>query len=651
MRKSGIEYSRDLNPGQLLAVTESDGPALVLAGAGTGKTRTLIYRVAHLIDHGVAPGRILLMTFTNKAAREMLRRVEELLGEKPEGLWGGTFHHVGNLVLREHARRLGYPHGYAILDHEDSRDLIGQCISELGLASPGRHFPKARLVQFILSFARNSCMTLEESVSRHHEGWEEFILPLKEVTELYARRKVTAAVLDFDDLLAGWYQLLRDQPDLRGAFSRRFSHVLVDEYQDTNRLQFEIMKLLLPEERNLLAVGDDAQSIYSFRAADIRNLLDFPEEFPGTRIFRLEANYRSSPEILALANHCISFNTYQYPKSLQALRPPGGKPVVVALRDARQEAAFVANQIGEFWEAGRDLGEIAVLFRARYQAAELELELARRKTPYVIRGGVRFLEQRHVKDVLAHLRVLVAARDEISWRRILLLQEGIGPGAAQTIWTSLSALEDPLTALSPEEPALKIKGRAARGWSGLRQLLQAMRGPGTKGQPARMISALMEGGYQQYLELTFPDSEDRVRDIAQLSELAAPYESAEDFLSEVLSHEEFKGEPLDTQADRTGRVVLSTIHQAKGLEWSVVLAIGMTDGAFPHPSAKADPLQMEEERRLFYVAVTRAKGDLIITYPVLRPSSTSPNYLSRPSLFIQELPASCYERWVVPDSY
>ncbi|UCG35852.1 MAG: ATP-dependent helicase [Candidatus Omnitrophota bacterium] len=382
---STIDYAKNLNHQQLKVVQEAQGPCLVLAGAGSGKTRVLIYRLAYLLEKGIHPQNILLATFTNKAAQEMINRAEVLLKSTLSGLWAGTFHHIGNITLRKEAHLLDYSPNFTIVDKEDAKDLIDDCVEELGYSQKGKLFPKKNIISDVLSLALNSQRQIEEIITEFFPQLEEFRVSIKKVTEHYARKKKEANIMDFDDLLINWLTLL-ENPQVREKYSRLFQYILVDEYQDTNRLQFEILKRLSLVHKNILVVGDDAQSIYSFRGAEIHNLLDFPHTFEGAKVFKLEINYRSSPQILNLANDIIKHNVNQFPKELEAIKPDADMPLIVKTKDVYQQAKFVAQRILELHREGIPLQEMAVLFRSRFQALELEMELLKRNIPYIIRG-------------------------------------------------------------------------------------------------------------------------------------------------------------------------------------------------------------------------------------------------------------------------
>ncbi len=645
-----IPYEEDLNPEQLNVVTAGDGPILVLAGPGSGKTRTLTYRVAHLIERGIPADRILLVTFTVKAAREMLDRVERLLTFPPEGLWGGTFHHIGNLLLRRHAEAIQRTSSFGILDEEDAKNLISACVSDLKVPVTKTRLPQANVLEGIISMAANTRSSIEEVVAQQHSQFIELIPFIQRVAAAYQERKRKANVLDYDDLLTSLLKLLQERRDLCLRYGEQFQYILVDEYQDTNRLQFELIRQFSSVHKNILAVGDDAQSIYAFRGAEVQNILGFPDVFPGTTIFRLETNYRSTPEILRMANASIRFNTQQFPKELKSVKEPSSLPAVVPLVDVKQQAAFVAQRVLELREDGTPLQEMAVLFRARFHSAELELELAKRNIPYIVRGGVRFFEQAHIKDVLGYLRIVANPHDELAWQRVLQLQEGIGASYARKIWELLAPSANPLQeAMRGRAVVRSLPARAASAWKHLGPILQGLSNPSISKQPAEMILIVLRNGYEGYLAKQFKDPKDRREDLEQLINLAANYESVNRLIEDLTLRESFKGESLRGWEEPDEFLVLSTIHQAKGLEWSTVFLVGLSEGQFPHPKSVEDSGALEEERRLFYVAVTRTKKELYLTYPLTRYSYQRGEILMRPSLFLQELPEELCELWRVSD--
>src|SRR5512145_3245228 len=434
-----LGYQGLLNVEQQAVVEAGDGPILVIAGAGSGKTRTLTWRVARLLHDGVSPESLLLLTFTNKAAREMLRRVEEVARVDTRRLTGGTFHHVAHQLLREHGEQLGYQRGYSILDREDSRDVMSAAIADCGLAVGARRFPKADVLIDLVSMAVNTQTPLADVLADRRPQF----LPLGDdvlrVARRYAERKHALNAMDFDDLLLNWKILLAEREHVRKAVAGRYRHVLVDEYQDTNRLQGDVVDLLVREHRNLCVVGDDAQSIYAFRGAHFANILEFESRYPDARRFDLTVNYRSTPQILALANASIAANVRQFEKELSSVRPSGSTPAVVPCRDVLQQASFVAQRVLELRDEGIPLPEIAVLYRAHHHSMEIQFELARRGIPFVVRSGVRFFEAAHVKDVLAHLRFVRNPGDELALKRCLRLTPGVGTATAEAVWSAFAA--------------------------------------------------------------------------------------------------------------------------------------------------------------------------------------------------------------------
>lgn len=642
-----IAYEKELNAEQLRVVTAGDGPTLVLAGPGSGKTRTLTYRVAHLLERGIPTEGILLVTFTVKAAREMLDRVEQIIKARPEGLWGGTFHHIGNLILRRHAELLKRTPSFMILDEEDAKDLIAACVADLKIPATQTRLPQPGVLETLISLSENTFRPLPEIVEKLYPQFSEQIPFIQKVAESYRIRKQQANLMDYDDLLTGWLSVIRENAELRKRYGEQFRYLLVDEYQDTNRLQFELIRAMASEHSNILAVGDDAQSIYAFRGADLSNLLNFPQVFPQAAIYRLETNYRSTPQILRLANASIQFNTRQFPKELKSIHDSGPLPALVPLNDARQQAAFVAQRVLELRAEGVSLQEMAVLVRARFQAAEIELELARRNIPYLVRGGIRFFEQAHIKDALAHLRVLVNPADELAWERILRLQEGIGPAYARRIREWLLGGGSPLETARQGGEAPGLPARAQSAWNRLARTLKDLSKPSTQDRPADLLSTVLQSGYESYVENHFDDARNRKEDLEQLINLASQYRSAARFIEDLTLREPFKGETIQGWEEPDELLVLSTIHQAKGLEWTAVFLIGLVEGQFPHPKSYEDAAEMEEERRLFYVAVTRTKKELYLTYPLTRYSYQKGEVLMRPSQFVQELPEDLFELWRV----
>ncbi|MCG3176024.1 MAG: ATP-dependent DNA helicase PcrA [Candidatus Omnitrophica bacterium] len=651
---SSIDYARELNEQQHAVVTGADGPCLVLAGAGSGKTRTLIFRVAYLLEKGVRPEEILLVTFTNKAAREMQSRVESLLQGRAKGLWCGTFHHIGNRLLRMYGKAIGLPDDFGILDEEDSRDLVKACVKASVRTVADAKFPKPSVVQSVLSFAINAQRPVADVVLKHYPYLASFIPDLERVGSAYKERKLRSNNLDYDDLLVRWIELMDKAPDIRERLTRQFRYCMVDEYQDTNVLQHRLIRLLSSGHGNVLVVGDDAQSIYSFRAAEIKNILDFPGDYAGARIFKMEHNYRSTRQILDLANHSIANNARQFPKTLKSHKEDGPLPQLVRVRDPRQEALFVAQRIIELHrESGYPLSEIAVLFRAHYLAAQLELELAKRGVPYLVRGGIRFFEQAHVKDVLAYLRLLANPSDEIAWSRALMLHPGIGAGYADRIYDLYRETGGALQAVAADDFGSKLPTRVKDGLASFKRVLRALLRADLQDHPDLLTEQVLENGYNKHVLLNFDNAQDRLEDLRQLVNFAHTYGTLKEFLADATLREGFKGETLAAGAaaeEPDDQLVLSTIHQAKGLEWRAVFVIGLAEGQFPHAKAMDSEEQIEEERRLFYVAATRAKDELFLMHPMTRFDFNAGTVINRPSPFVAELPEGVYDEVEIEES-
>lgn len=612
---------------------------LVVAGAGSGKTRALTYRVAWLIAQGVPPSRIMLATFTNRAAREMLHRVQMLIQHETNEVWGGTFHHLGNRMLRKHAAHLGISPDFTILDREDARDVIGSCIAELGITTTAQRFPNKTVLAAIASFMQNTLMPLDETVRRRYPMFFYALDDIARVLARYAERKRALGLMDYDDLLTAWLGLLREHTTVREELADQFMHILVDEYQDTNAIQGEIVDLLASRHRNICVVGDDAQAIYSFRGADVRNILTFKERYPDAREYRLETNYRSTPEILTLANASIAHNTQRLPKTLRAVRPSGLKPAYVACRDHYVQARFIAELILHLLEENHKLLDIAVLFRSHWHALEVELELRARNIPYQVRGGIRFFEQAHIKDTLAFLRILHNPRDELAWRRCLLLLPRIGPQQATRLWQHLARATDPLEEACGAAACAVLAPSARPFYQQFVNLLSTLR---DLTSPADMIDTVLNSFYGAYLDSHYDGAYLRKEDIRGLANFAAQYHTLEAFLSDVSLAGEFEGETCKTGPEEQDFVVLSTIHQAKGLEWPVVIIPWLADGRFPTDLAINTPEEEEEERRVFHVAVTRAKDELYLIVPQVY-YSRGVSTIMKPSRFLTEISPTLYE--------
>ncbi len=647
-----LDYDGDLNPQQLAVVKAAGGPILVIAGAGSGKTRVVTYRVAYLIESGVDPSRILLLTFTNKAAREMLHRVEVLVptaGGAGGRVWGGTFHHIGNRILRRHAPLVGYQPNYSILDRDDAKKLMNSCLSDLKINPRKSRFPKGEVIGSLWGLAVNTRKPIAEIVLERVPYFHGFLDDIQAVVERYRNRKRELNVMDFDDLLFYWETLLREHPEVRKRYNEQFQHLLVDEYQDTNRLQADVLDLLARQHGNIMVVGDDSQSIYSFRGANFANILTFPERYPGSKIYKLEVNYRSTPEILHLANTSIVHNRYQFPKELQTIRPPGSRPFLVPVQDIMEQASFVAQKLEEINQQGVPLAQMAVLYRAHYHSMELQMELSRRRIPYEVRSGLRFFEQAHIKDVSSYLKITSNPLDELAWKRVLLLYPKIGKSTADKIWQMvLSGFLNPQTSMDAPEVLQKIPGRVRENWRLFSRTLSMLRDLEKTSGPGGMIDRVLQEGYESYLQSKYPDYESRMDDLRQLAAFAYRYSSCQDFLSELALLTSLEGESTPVRGrDENGTVKLSSVHQAKGLEWSVVFIIWLAEGRFPSVRSllESGGEGEEEERRLFYVAITRARDELFLCYPRFAPDRGRREMIQRPSRFIAELSGVGYERF------
>ncbi len=642
-----LNYEKELNKEQHAVVMHAKGPMLVLAGAGTGKTRTVTYRVARLIETGIRPENILLLTFTNKAAKEMMRRVEFLIGRNIQGLWGGTFHHIGNMFLRKHYLPIGYKQGFSILDREDTKDLFDICLAEKKKRET--IMPKGSVLCEMYSLIKNKESSIDEIIPLRFLHFSNAVDEIKQIITLYDKKKHALNLMDFDDLLTNWKRLLTENGNISDYYSSKFMHVLVDEYQDTNKLQAEIVDLLSHTNRNLMVVGDDAQSIYSFRGADFENILKFPERYPDATIFNLTINYRSTSEILHLANQSIAYNIRQFHKELHSVKGSGNMPCLIPLKDIFQQADFVAQKILDMNAEGITLNEVAVLYRSHYQSMELQMELQRRGIPFEVRSGLKFFEQAHIKDILSFLRVVTNPYDELSWKRIVKLIPGIGNITAGKLWDSISKSESPLDAIY--DMGRLVPKKALDGFSLFLDLLKGLKSGGRDDMPLQPSAAtdhILRHGYEDYLYSHYPNAEQRIEDIEQMTRFALKYDSLETFVSELSLQSASGGEVEEGDAEREC-VILSTVHQAKGLEWNAVFVIGLNDGRFPSVRSLKTEYE-EEERRLFYVAVTRAKDELYLSYPITSEDWYGLGFL-RPSRFIRELSEDSYEEiTVVNDS-
>jgi DNA helicase-2/ATP-dependent DNA helicase PcrA len=645
-----LDLERDLNDAQRTAVTCGEGPKLVIAGAGSGKTRTITYRVAYLMTRGVAPAQILLATFTNKAAREMLSRVEALTGGETRALWGGTFHAIGNKILRHHGPLVGLQPNYSILDEADQRDLVKVGIADARVKVDEKRFPSPAIITDLISMAFNTQRSLAAVVEGRTPHFSMWTQELEQIRVRYEAKKRSANAVDYDDLLRFWLVLLEDHGEVARRLGGQFRSLLVDEYQDTNLVQARIVERMAEHNgRNLMVVGDDAQSIFQFRGANYDNILKFPERNPGTEIFKLEMNYRSTPEILDFTNASILHNPRQYRKTLLAQRTRGSLPVVIPLSDAYQEAAFVAERILQLRDEGMELADMAVLYRAHAHSSILQAELVKRNIPYEVRSGVRFFEQAHVKDVVAYLKVLENPLDEIAWRRLWLMLPRVGQATATRLWEAIAGSANPFEAALHDALRQRLPSAAQPSFKRFQQDLRALKAAAEDGPPAKLVEAVMDTAYPEYLRVRYEDALARLEDLQQLAVFARPYRMLRSLLSELVLLGELYGQEVRGDgSSETERLVLSSIHQAKGLEWNAVFVIRMCEGSFPSNLALREEGGEEEERRIFYVAATRARDDLYLTYPLMDMSLRgNSQVLLQPSRFLREIRFALYEQGAV----
>lgn len=649
------DYTAALNEQQLAAVTTEAKHALVIAGAGSGKTRTLTYRVAWLLGRGIPGWRILLLTFTNKAAREMLERVHSLVGEEASRIMGGTFHSVANRILRRHPELIGFRPGFSILDSEDQKSLLRSIVKHhVGRPSKSNPFPKPELLLSLQSLAANTVRSLhdvllqESPQNRHHED------AIHEILETYSQRKQEANAMDFDDLLVNLQKLLEENEEVRLSLRQRFLHVLVDEYQDTNPLQDRIISLLCGDERtSLMVVGDDAQSIYSWRGARVEHILEFPERFPDTVLFKIETNYRSVAPILALSDAAIAQNEHRFAKTLRPARQEESRlPLVVPAPDNHVEAQFVALSIAQLIDSGMRPCDIAVLYRAHFHSLNVQMELTNRRIPYRITSGLRFFEQAHIKDAVAFLRLLSNPTDDSAFLRLVAMLPRVGESSAAKLLLAWKKAWFPYATEHPDFPSSPIPfqvimrgvhppAAAQQGWASLLATLEALRPADHSLSPSEMLLRVSKE-LAPYITAQYENAEDRLQDLDQLARSMADAEDLDDFLSRVALLSET--DHSIAAADQENCITLSTIHQAKGLEWRAVFLIFLGEGLFPHHRSIAggDPRDMEEEVRLFYVALTRAKDLLFLSYPRYNGLGYGSHFCP-PSRFLTSLPRDLYD--------
>lgn len=641
-----IDFKAELNDEQYAAVTAPPGPALVLAGAGSGKTRTLTYRVAYLLHEGVQPYEILLLTFTNKASREMLERVEDLTGVSRRYLWGGTFHSIAQRILRVHGELVGLKRNYTILDEGEAETILKNVVQNIdGKFLKTKNHPKPKVIANLISYARNTCRTPREEAEDRYPFFDGMAAKIDQFHKGYMQAKLEQRVVDYDDLLEYLLKLLREQPEIRQQYQDRFKHILVDEFQDTNRLQSEIVDLLAGHHQ-VMAVGDDAQCIYTWRGADFDNIMRFDARHEGAAIHKIETNYRSSPEILEFANAVLGSQPagLGFSKELRAVNPSGERPYFVPVMDTRAQARFIIERVEGLVDEGRNLSDIAILYRAHFQAMDLQMELTRMDIDFQITSGVRFFEQAHIKDFSAQLRFASNPSDVSAFSRFTCLLPKIGPKTAERIHKFTRERAAKLDknfcdVLVSEEVLKKVPNDAKEEWPSLAETLRELSVALTEKSPEEIIQLGLDGWYSNYIREIYPNWTERADDLQSLVSFAARYETMEELLAQLvlLASESNERTPEEQQ----NCLRLTTIHQAKGLEFPVVFVIGLADGTFPLKRA-IDEQNLDEERRLFYVAVTRAMEELYMSYPMLNHQGNQVMRLN-PSRFIREVDPSRYE--------
>jgi len=648
------DFSKLLNPEQFAAATAGEGPLLVLAAAGTGKTRTLVHRVAYLIEQGVPPDRILLLTFTNRAAREMLERAQAVVGDEASAIWSGTFHSICARLLRRYGSLIGYQPGFRILDEDDQKKLVGDIIkSTLGEAA--KDFPKKEVVLKMISEAVNEQKTVAFIASR----WQTKTAgvdpdAITRIADLYEARKMELGAMDFDDLLVNGLRLLKEKDHIRELLQEHFLHILVDEYQDTNGLQAEFTDILAAKHRNIMAVGDDFQCIYTWRGAQIANIMEFPKRWAPCRTVKLERNYRSVPGVLDVANVVMKDAPGQFEKMLRPIREGRGeKPWVYKVYDGKSQANEIVRIVDEMRGYGYRYSDIAILYRSHFQSIDIQMSFARLKVPHRITSGIGVFEQAHAKDVLAYLRLVVDPTDELSFLRLVMLFPGVGEKGAAKMWDKLGRQFDGNRKEDREALGGLLGAKARPVWPPLSKCFECAADHRAEGEIGEIIEDFADLFYEDYLHKEYEDAEaqDRLEDVKELAaQIADAPNGLEGFLADVALMTNLDARRNDGSLDR---VTLSTVHQAKGMEWPVVIVPWLSEGMFPSPKATEEG-RMDEERRLFYVAVTRAKDTLYLFTPQIRRMADGGIFPVEMSQFLKEIPRALVQLRVVnsyPDAY
>ena len=652
-REYKIDYAAELNPSQLEAVEIRNGPALVIAGAGSGKTRTLIYRVARLVEDGATPEQVLLLTFTRKAAGEMLRRASHILDERCGHVSGGTFHSFANQVLRRYAKHVGFTENFTILDRKDAEDVAGFVRNQMGFYKKDKRFPRKDTIADIISKSTNKDSDIKSVIRDDYPHFLEHWEAVEKIRTAYSDYKKSRTIMDYDDLLIYLEKLLSGNEEIRKKLSGYYKYIMVDEFQDTNKLQAKIVYQLACGHRNIMVVGDDSQSIYAFRGANFKNIMDFPKAFPDTRIIKLEQNYRSTQPILDFTNQIIEHAKEKYDKKLFTKKEGGEKPGFIETESENYQSRFIVQRMLELREEGVELNDMAVLYRSAWQSMDLEIELNTHNIPYVIYGGIKFTEAAHIKDVLSFLKIAYNPKDSVSWHRALMLIEGIGPRYAGNIVSRIVEEDIGIGFLSDRSHSQK---KYSGSLLGLKEVLEYMGGPDSGHNFAEKLKKAIDF-YTPLLKEKYDDHHKRREDLESLETIAARYKGLDEFLTDLtlepIEESQFKVTPEDEEDEK---VVLSTIHSSKGLEWHTVFVIYLIDGYLPSSYAIHSEEEIEEERRLLYVASTRAKQNLYLLKPqagkisgnFFDPSSSRFTELSR---FLKEddIIGRYAEKWVLKE--
>lgn len=635
-----IKYAELLNEQQLDAVMVNQGAALVIAGAGTGKTRTLVYRVARLVESGINPSNILLLTFTRRSANEMIQRASSILDERCKRIKGGTFHFYCSQILHQYATNIGYPNDFTIIDTSDALDVIQHVRTKLGLNKKSKRFPNKNTLLTIISAVKNRNLDLRVAVGDLYPQFYEQIEHIEAVYLEYEAYKTQHAVMDFDDLLVKTVELLKSHDEVRRVVSSGHHYIMVDEFQDTNPLQAELTLLLGSIHGNIMVVGDDAQSIYSFRGADHRNIMQFPELVESTKVIKLEENYRSQPLILYAANELLKQAIFKFDKTLYSNIEEGELPAFVKAVSENEQSEFICQAVLQLREQGILLNEIAVLFRNGRDSFDLEIELNKKNIPFVKFGGLKFTEAAHIKDVLAHIRVLINPQDTLAWNRMLMLIDGIGPKTAQDLFEWIRVAKNPYS-LEAKEVVSKSYYHQIKALSDLLIKLKDR-----DLSISEIVESIVEY-YRIFCEKRYDDYPKRLKDLEIFVGIASGYSSLSDLLRDM-ALDPISATAIDTEQQQHDEppLVLSTIHSSKGLEWQHVFVIQCLDGVIPSAFSIEDEEQLDEELRLLYVATTRAKDMLYFSYPTVAHSSQG-DYFTKPSRFLEKLNEEIIEPWLL----